>query len=110
MLAANEAVARELKNRGIPTIYRVHENPDPERAGRISRVCPGPRNSGRRSDAPGRVAKTTRRDPGNRRRASAQDRAAQKSEAGTLRHDAAGSLWPRENELYPFHQPDPALC
>jgi ribonuclease R len=31
MLAANEAVARELKNRGIPTIYRVHENPDPER-------------------------------------------------------------------------------
>jgi ribonuclease R len=31
MLAANEAVARELKNRLIPTVYRVHENPDPER-------------------------------------------------------------------------------
>src|SRR5205814_8765392 len=31
MLAANEAVARELKNRAIPTIYRVHENPAPER-------------------------------------------------------------------------------
>jgi ribonuclease R len=31
MLAANEAVARELKKRGIPTIYRVHENPDPEK-------------------------------------------------------------------------------
>src|SRR5205807_4225794 len=31
MLAANEAVARELKNRGIPTIYRVHENPDADR-------------------------------------------------------------------------------
>jgi ribonuclease R len=29
MLAANEAVARELKKRAIPTIYRVHENPDP---------------------------------------------------------------------------------
>jgi ribonuclease R len=29
MLAANEAVARELKKRTIPTIYRVHENPDP---------------------------------------------------------------------------------
>jgi ribonuclease R len=28
MLAANEAVARELKKRAIPTIYRVHENPD----------------------------------------------------------------------------------
>ncbi|PYI75821.1 MAG: hypothetical protein DMF04_09495 [Verrucomicrobia bacterium] len=33
MLAANEAVARELKNRGIPAIYRVHENPEPERLG-----------------------------------------------------------------------------
>ena len=31
MLAANEAVARELKNRSIPTIYRVHENPDPDK-------------------------------------------------------------------------------
>jgi ribonuclease R len=31
MLAANEAVASELKNRSIPTIYRVHENPDPEK-------------------------------------------------------------------------------
>jgi ribonuclease R len=33
MLAANEAVAHELKNRGIPAIYRVHENPDVERLG-----------------------------------------------------------------------------
>jgi ribonuclease R len=33
MLAANEAVARELKNRGISTIYRVHENPEAERLG-----------------------------------------------------------------------------
>src|SRR6266404_208746 len=31
MLAANEAVARELKHRAIPTIYRVHEDPDPEK-------------------------------------------------------------------------------
>src|SRR5437588_487872 len=29
MLAANEAVAREHEKRTIPTIYRVHENPDP---------------------------------------------------------------------------------
>ncbi len=33
MLAANEAVARELKQRSIPTIYRVHENPDPQKLG-----------------------------------------------------------------------------
>ncbi|MFN2508055.1 MAG: ribonuclease R, partial [Chthoniobacterales bacterium] len=31
MLAANEAVALELKNRLIPAIYRVHENPEPEK-------------------------------------------------------------------------------
>src|SRR5256884_8617546 len=33
MLAANEAVARELQHRSIPTIYRVHEDPDPEKLG-----------------------------------------------------------------------------
>jgi ribonuclease R len=31
MLAANESVARELKKRAIPTVYRVHENPEPEK-------------------------------------------------------------------------------
>ena len=31
MLAANEAVGRELKKRAIPTVYRVHENPDPDK-------------------------------------------------------------------------------
>jgi ribonuclease R len=31
MLAANEAVATELKNRLVPAIYRVHEDPDPEK-------------------------------------------------------------------------------
>jgi ribonuclease R len=51
MLAANEAVARELKNRGVPAIYRVHENPDPERLGEF-REFSGTRNSGGRSDAP----------------------------------------------------------
>ncbi len=29
MLAANEAVALELKNRLVPSIYRIHEQPDP---------------------------------------------------------------------------------
>ncbi|MFL6514928.1 MAG: ribonuclease R [Chthoniobacterales bacterium] len=33
MLVANEQVARELRNRTIPTIYRVHEDPDPEKLG-----------------------------------------------------------------------------
>src|SRR5881398_1140065 len=33
MLAANEAVAHELRQRSIATIYRVHEDPDPEKLG-----------------------------------------------------------------------------
>jgi ribonuclease R len=31
MLVANEVVARELKKRAIPTVYRIHENPDPDK-------------------------------------------------------------------------------
>lgn len=31
MLAANETVARELKHRTVPSVYRIHEKPDPER-------------------------------------------------------------------------------
>ena len=31
MLAANEVVARKVKNSGRPTIYRVHEDPDPDK-------------------------------------------------------------------------------
>ena len=31
MLAANEAVAERLAGAGIPTLFRVHERPDPER-------------------------------------------------------------------------------
>jgi ribonuclease R len=31
MLAANEAVAHRLKNRGVPAVYRIHEDPDPDK-------------------------------------------------------------------------------
>jgi ribonuclease R len=31
MLAANEVVAKELKDRNIPAVYRIHEDPDPDR-------------------------------------------------------------------------------
>jgi ribonuclease R len=31
MLAANEVVAHEIKRRQLPSIYRIHENPDPEK-------------------------------------------------------------------------------
>ena len=31
MLAANEVVAKELKDRNTPSVYRIHEDPDPDR-------------------------------------------------------------------------------
>lgn len=31
MLAANEAVAKHLEERGVPALYRIHEKPDPKR-------------------------------------------------------------------------------
>jgi ribonuclease R len=31
MLAANESVASYLENKGIPSLYRIHEKPDPKR-------------------------------------------------------------------------------
>ncbi len=36
MIAANEAVARELEKRGVPCLYRVHERPEPERVERLA--------------------------------------------------------------------------
>jgi ribonuclease R len=35
MIAANEAVAELLAQRGVPCLYRVHERPDPERIERL---------------------------------------------------------------------------
>jgi ribonuclease R len=35
MIAANEAVARHCNERSVPTLYRVHERPDPERVERL---------------------------------------------------------------------------
>lgn len=39
MLAANEAVARHFDRLGLPTIYRVHDLPDPEKLEHFARLC-----------------------------------------------------------------------
>lgn len=39
MVAANEAVARWLVERGLPGIFRVHEGPEPESADTIEQFC-----------------------------------------------------------------------
>jgi ribonuclease R len=47
MIAANEAVARLLTDRGLPCVYRVHESPDADKLGAamklLSRTTLGPR-------------------------------------------------------------------
>jgi ribonuclease R len=39
MLAANESVAAHLQNAGIPSIYRIHEMPDPKRVMEFEEVA-----------------------------------------------------------------------
>ena len=39
MLLANEVVARDLDERGVPTIYRVHAKPDEKKLGRFCRLA-----------------------------------------------------------------------
>jgi ribonuclease R len=41
MLAANEAVARELARRKLPLLYRVHEAPAPDTLGELARFLEG---------------------------------------------------------------------
>lgn len=41
MLAANEAVARAVKNSNRPTIYRVHEDPDPDKLNEFAEMARG---------------------------------------------------------------------
>src|SRR5207248_6995919 len=39
MLAANEAVASHLESGGLPSIYRIHEQPDPKRVMEFEEVA-----------------------------------------------------------------------
>lgn len=39
MLQANEAVAEYMCKRELPTVYRVHENPDPDKLRVFASVC-----------------------------------------------------------------------
>lgn len=41
MVAANEAVAEHLQARGAPSLYRVHEGPDPEKVAEVLRLAGG---------------------------------------------------------------------
>ncbi len=53
MLAANEAVAERLFSQGVPLLFRIHEDPDPDKVDRFLDLAkqyghsPGPRGAGR---------------------------------------------------------------
>ena len=41
MLAANESVASYLENKGVPSLYRIHEKPDPKRVYEFENIAAG---------------------------------------------------------------------
>jgi ribonuclease R len=109
MLAANEAVARELMKRAVPTVYRVHENPDPEKLAEYREFV---------LSFNYKVGDLTHRAELQRLLAAfrgkpeeqAQGRSAQKFETRALLSAAARPLRAGQGKLFAFHQSDPALC
>ncbi|MEJ2183996.1 MAG: ribonuclease R [Nitrospirota bacterium] len=55
MIAANEAVARHLEGLGVPSLYRIHEEPEAEKVQALTRFARLPLTRGKRP-GPGRVA------------------------------------------------------
>lgn len=51
MIAANEAVAEHLFQHGVPSLYRIHEEPDPDRVEEVMRFAAHYTRTGRRPGA-----------------------------------------------------------
>jgi ribonuclease R len=51
MIAANEAVAEHLQGRGLPALYRIHEEPDPDRVEEVMRFAAHFTRTGKRPGA-----------------------------------------------------------
>lgn len=51
MIAANEAVAEHLFRHGVPSLYRIHEEPDPDRVEEVMRFAAHYTRTGRRPGA-----------------------------------------------------------
>ena len=110
MLAANEAVARELKKRAIPTIYRVHENPDPEKLAEYREFV---------LSFGYKVGDLTHRAELQRLLAEIRGKPEEQAlKVGLLKSLKRARYDPQplghyglgKDELFAFHQSDPALC
>ena len=109
MLAANEVVARELKNRNVPTVYRVHGRPGRGSAAGVPGFCGELRLPGGGFVAADGVAKAAAGGAGAAGGRGDQAGVVKKLEAGRLRGDAVGSLRVGEGELHAFYQSHPAV-
>ena len=112
MILANVAAAETLERASVPLIYRVHDEPDPERVNALREFLKtvdislpkGERAQGRAVQPhPGAGERTRRREAGQR---------------GGAAHAGAGRICRRELRpfrpqlapLRPFHLADPPLC
>jgi len=107
MLAANEVVAKALKDQNIVSDSRRPGSGQAEgvpRTGGESRVPSGRSHAAPRAPAPARF------DGGQAGRICDQAGALEELEAGAIFDRTAGPLRPGQGELYAFHQPHPPLC
>ena len=117
MILANEQVAGYLADRKLPTLYRVHERPEPQSVGVPGRAAGEPRHpdaaAAEADDAPaGR-----RRDRGDlahrgarvARQAGLQRARAARAQAGVLQPAQPRPRRARQPALLPLHLADPPL-
>ena len=121
MIAANQAVARLLAERGVPTLYRVHERPDPVAVDRLlaqlaSLDVPTPpapermtRHAGRRDRRAGFAARRRARSAHRARAHGAHVPRAALAPAGALHAAEPRARRPRADALLPLHLADPPL-
>ncbi len=112
MLAANEAVAKNLLFAKQPAIYRVHDRPDPDRLVDLREVLDELRlrAQGRPGGGPARgLPEGPERDRGQARGAAAARPAAARAAQGALLRGVPRPLRARGAVLLPLHLADPAL-
>ncbi len=109
MLAANEAVALELKNRLVPDDLSRPRTAGSGEARGISGTGLELRLPGWRPDESPRIAAADRALSREAGRAGAENRTSEKSQARPLCHAATRPFRSREEQLHALHQPDSAI-
>ena len=112
MLVANETVAQHLDDHGVPSLFRIHEDPDPlkveefeEFVATLGYSLGAPARRGEAEALPEAGREDARHAGGEADRVpDAADHA-----EGALRPAEHGALRPGREELHPLHVADPAL-